>query len=236
MGRVVYISASQRQRIKDLWDSFGTGEIQTSQLADGAVTDIKVNAAAAIAYAKLNIADGAIAQAKIFGLADALAAAGSPAIVACRVWKDYAGNQLIDYPNEDAITWNQAISDPFSFHSVVTNTHLFSIPSGKDGIYRITFRVQMMGASGAGYVTPILKIFKNGTTLIKEAKLQYYTASSNVYTHCVIETEEALVAGDTIQLKIKAYGVATTVGQNSGAEFNYSNTAILQRIGASWAS
>jgi hypothetical protein len=127
----------------------------------------------------------------------------SPTFVGCSV---YANNhQTISTATFTDLTWNTEIFDTDGFHSTTTNTARMTIPSGKDGYYRVTCRAYWNAASATGQRT--VSIFKNGTRWNNGTQPGDTVAGPAVTTSQIIN----LVAGDYITM---------AVYQNSGGNMD----------------
>lgn len=112
--------------------------------------------------------------------------------------------------------------DDDGFHDPATNPSRLTVPTGRDGLYRIAG--QVFYAAGAGPVGANLRL--NGATFLAEA-LGYGQAGSS--TSIPVDTVERLAAGDYVEL---------TAYQTSGGSLDVAGTdrsitfLTMTRIGA----
>ena len=149
------------------------------------------------------------------------APAGGATFVGCSVYKT---DQTLSNAVDTAITWQSEDFDTDGFHSTVTNTSRFTIPSGKDGKYLITGQLSFdVNATGSRTVS----LYKNGSNTNLLAQVP--AAPGSKFTGVVFSIIVALVATDYVEI----YG-----GQNSGGNLNvdgdspYGAFCQLQFLGA----
>jgi hypothetical protein len=131
--------------------------------------------------------------------------------------------QTIASSTYTAITWNLETVDTDAFHSTVTNTSRFTIPSGKDGKYQITARILWAGNNTG---RRIMDIYKNGSS----SSFGYNESaapSSNVYTNAGVFTFTA-VAGDYFE----CYMFQTSGGNLATSASANTNQFTIEYLGA----
>lgn len=116
------------------------------------------------------------------------AAPAATGFVGCRV--SDSTNPSIGNGVYTLITWNTETFDTDGFHSTVTNTGRITIPSGKNGYYKVTGTINW-ASNNTG--SRIIVIYKNGV-----AAHYSYTAPGVVSN--VIATTMSLVATDYIEI------------------------------------
>lgn len=79
--------------------------------------------------------------------------------VGCKVYN--SANFNLAHNTYTQITFNSESFDSDGFHSTVTNTSRLTIPSGKDGKYRISFYGNVAGMTADDRI--IIRIYKNGS-------------------------------------------------------------------------
>lgn len=89
----------------------------------------------------------------------AAVSSSTPAFVGCRV--NNTNDQSIPSGVATAVTWNTEQIDTDNFHSTVSNTSRMTIPSGKDGKYRIDGMWSWSANSSTGYRG--MYLYKNGS-------------------------------------------------------------------------
>jgi hypothetical protein len=131
------------------------------------------------------------------GLKWATPAASTPAFVGCRAY--FTASVTLATATSTAVAWTAEDFDTDGFHSTSTNTSRFTIPSGKDGKYSITYHVLLDPGSGNQFDNMIKK---NGTNA--EA---FYWSCAGAFSSSVTRVFSA-VGGDYFEL---------FVSQNSGS-------------------
>ena len=124
------------------------------------------------------------------------APASGSTFVGCRAY--FTASQTIATATSTAVAWTAENFDTDAFHSTSTNTSRFTIPSGKDGKYSITYHVLLDPGSGNQFDN-MLK--KNGSNLES-----FYWTCAGAFSASVTTVVSA-VASDYFEL---------FVGQNSG--------------------
>jgi hypothetical protein len=130
----------------------------------------------------------------------AWAAPAASGFVGCRAY--FTAAQTIATATSTAVAWTAENFDTDGFHDNVTNNTRFTIPSGKDGKYSITYHVLLDPTSGNQFDN-LLK--KNGSNLES-----FYWTCAGAFSASVTTVVSA-VATDYFQL---------FVGQNSGTNKN----------------
>lgn len=129
-------------------------------------------------------------------------------------WDIYnSGNVSLSNGSETSITFNseRTSGDSSSFHDTGSNTHLVTIPSGKDGWYLVGAMSDLTSSAGAG---SYIAIIKNGTSYIATGSIVNVAG----YTGGHVERLIKLVATDTLQVKI----LANAGSKNALAAADYS--------------
>ena len=112
--------------------------------------------------------------------------------VGCRLYN--TTTQSISHGTATALTWDSEAFDTDAFHSTSVNTSRITIPSGKNGKYKIT--IQALWDIGTSTVFKSIRLKKNGTT---NYLVSYLPASSGseIYQNASITLD--LVATDYIE-------------------------------------
>jgi hypothetical protein len=118
--------------------------------------------------------------------------AGGSAFVGASAYK--SANQTISNNTQTAITWSNEYFDTDAFHSTVTNTSRFTIPSGKDGKYLFTATARF-AANSTGIRS--WTYYKNGSGAMQPTA---QNALSNGGSAMSAVYATSLVAGDYIEL------------------------------------
>ena len=105
-----------------------------------------------------------------------------------------ASAQTISNNTQTAITWSNEYFDTDAFHSTVTNTSRFTIPSGKDGKYLFTATARFV-ANSTGIRS--WTYYKNGSSAMQPGCMNAMSSGGSA-TVAVYAT--SLVAGDYIEL------------------------------------
>jgi hypothetical protein len=120
------------------------------------------------------------------------APAGGSTFVGASAYK--SAGQTISNNTQTAITWSNEYFDTDAFHSTVTNTSRFTIPSGKDGKYLFTATARF-AANSTGIRS--WTYYKNGSGAMQPTA-QNALSSGGSAMSAVYAT--SLVAGDYIEL------------------------------------
>lgn len=139
------------------------------------------------------------------------AAPSTPSFAGARAAKP-AGDQSIANDTNTTVTWTGTdVFDTDAFHDTSTNTGRLTIPSGKDGYYKIYWTVQWGSANATGRRT--CQLYKNGGATAEVGGET--TPASGTYPTISGSVTMYLVATDYVELK--AY-------QNSGTSLNLSGS------------
>lgn len=141
---------------------------------------------------------------------------GLGVIPTCSAYK--SGNQTVTANTFAQVTWDSEFYDTAGIHSTSSNTSRFTVPTGLNGIWRVTPTLTTGSATGAQH----LAIYKNGAIY----RLQRYDVASAEYGAAHQSMELNLSAGDYVEIYV--YTASTTVfgsappGQdNSQVTFTY---------------
>ena len=118
----------------------------------------------------------------------ATASSTTPACVGCTVYN--SSDQSISSGVATAVTWNTEVFDTDAFHSTSTNTSRMTIPSGKDGKYRIDAMWQWSANSTTGYRA--MYLYKNGSLVFTSTNVGSTTAQEQntmVYIDTAVATD-----------------------------------------------
>jgi hypothetical protein len=121
------------------------------------------------------------------------AAAGAASFVGVSAYKN-TGNQTLSNNTGTAITFPDEDYDTDGFHSTVTNTSRFTIPSGKNGYYLMTASISYdPNASG----NRVLYFYKNGSALQYSEQGGGTTTFATVLSGSIVAN---LAVGDYIEM------------------------------------
>jgi hypothetical protein len=155
---------------------------------------------------------GQVLQVNSGATAPEWAAPVSAAFVGCSAYKATTAQSLTNNA-ETVITYNTEEFDTDGFHSTVTNTSRFTIPTGKGGKYLVVATAATADATGIRQLT----IFKNGTAVNRILQTAVSGFESQMLISCIVD----LVATDYVELGIY---------QNSGSAINAVASQNTQRF------
>ena len=136
--------------------------------------------------------------------------------------KKSATAQTISNSTSTIVTWTDTdVFDTDSFHDTSTNPGRLTVPSGKDGYYKIYWNVQWAAPNATGRRS--VQLYKNGLTNSDLICACEITPNATSYPSHNASVTQYLVAGDYVQLG--AYqesggnlNIDTSAGQNFGME------------------
>lgn len=115
-----------------------------------------------------------------------------------RLWK--SANQTVPSGNNDVITWNSEVYDTDLLHDTATNNSRITIPSGLDGFWQLTVKINT-DADAANHNPMAIRFRKNaagsgaGGTLLD---VQTFSGHTNAGGVALVATYQ-LVAGDYLE-------------------------------------
>lgn len=179
--------------------------------SDVTFTDITTNNASTSKHGYLKKLDNNAAHYMDGTGAWSTPASGAPTFIGWDIYN--SGNISLSNGSETSITFNseRTSGDSSSFHDTGSNTHLVTIPSGKDGWYLVGAMSDLTSSAGAG---SYIAIIKNGTSYIATGPIVNVAG----YTGGNVTRLVKLVATDTLQVKI----LANAGSKNALAAADYS--------------
>lgn len=143
------------------------------------------------------------------GLKWATASSGTPAFVGCIA---YGAVNLAYSATKTAVSGlTTEIVDTDAFHSTSTNTSRMTIPSGKDGKYKMEMNVQFAGVTGP--VT--IYAYKNGAAItdgLPSGTVGQIPYTANVIVSLTVGTVVTGVATDYFEFFVNTTGASTLDG------------------------
>ena len=135
------------------------------------------------------------------------AVAGGSSFAGCRLNK-LSGNQSIADSTYVAVTWPTEVFDVGGYHESVTNPSRITIPTGKGGYYRVSWRQGVTAAAST------CTIYTNGTGGTRNAFINVANAEANGSTMVLY-----LAAGDYIEVYLRQTSGTSKLAfdENSGA-------------------